>query len=105
MIIDKHHYDWGKILYIDIQAPFEHLTFDEIDSEREAVTVPEHAYTRHADNDLLLGISLSIVRESARNAIHPKPDSLDLSNVQRIVLRIGDIEDTLQYSLREVLIY
>ncbi|WP_054028607.1 hypothetical protein [Bacillus sp. FJAT-28004] len=105
MIVDSSFYDWEKILFIDIQAPFERLTFDEMYSEREAVTVPDIAYTRHIDNEHLLGISLSIVREAVMNSIQPKPTSLDLSSIQRIVLRICDIEDTLQYSLRGFLTY
>lgn len=105
MIIDSHQYDWQKILFIDIHAPFERLTFDEIVSERTAITVPDFAYTRNIDNDRLIGISLPIVRESALNAIYQKPTYLDLSNVQRIVMRICDIEDTLQYSLHKYLTY
>ncbi|WP_054023671.1 hypothetical protein [Bacillus sp. FJAT-28004] len=65
MIIDSPYFDWGMTLFINIKVPFERTTFEDIDPECAAVTVPSTAYTRHIDNDQLIGISLPIVWDSA----------------------------------------
>lgn len=101
MIIDSPYYDWGMTLFINIKTPFERITIDEIDSDCATVTIPSTAYSRHIDNDLLLGISLPIAWDSALKSFKEKPSFHDPSSIQRLLLRISDIEETLQYSILE----
>lgn len=102
MVIDSPFYDWGTTLFINVKAPFERISMDEIDFDCAAVTIPSTAYSRHIDNEFLLGISLPIAWDSALKTFEEKPSFDDPSNIQRLVLRISDIEETLQYSLREI---
>jgi len=105
MIIDSPYFEWEKTLFIDIQIPFERLTFDDIESDLAAVSVPEAAYTRHIESDHLFGINLPIVWQSAFDALERKPKVFDLRDIRRIVLRICDIEDTMRYDISKQLVY
>lgn len=105
MMIENPYFDWDKILYVDIHAPFERLVFDEFESEQAAMSVPDFAYIRHSDKDNYLGISLPLVRQSALNDFKNISTSPDLTSIQRIVLRICDIEESLQYNVRKFLTY
>lgn len=93
MIIDHSIFDWDKTFYIDITTPFERLTFD----DRPALTVPDFTYVR---NEVVnhFGINLSSVKASAIRSTDSK--YIDFSCVERLVLRISDIEDVLQYNVK-----
>lgn len=104
MVIDNCRFDWSELLHIDIQAPFERLTYDDIDSDHVAVTVPEAAYTRLPDQQHVVGIRLENVRKGAfellkKYQVDHDYDGFDLSPINRLVLRINDIEDVLQYDV------
>lgn len=103
MIIDSLYYDWGMTLFVNIKAPFERITMDDIDPDCATLTIPSTAYSRHIDNDHLIGISLPIAWDSALKAFDKKPSFDDPSSIQRLLLRISDIEETLQYSLRKIM--
>ncbi|MGO4540341.1 hypothetical protein [Paenibacillus sp. 2TAB19] len=94
MIIDCHSFDWNKTLYINIRAPFERTMIDDLD-DRIAAIVPDSSYIRHHDT---LGISLPHVSQA-------DPALFNFSEIHRLMLRISDIEDVMQYDLRKTFIF
>ncbi|MBH5316718.1 hypothetical protein I6N90_02700 [Paenibacillus sp. GSMTC-2017] len=103
MIVDCHSLDWNKTLTIDITAPFQRITYDEFEGEHPSITVPDFAYTRYESKEHHIGIMLPLVKKAAFRAANVLPSELDLSSVERLVLRISDIEDVLQYSIRTII--
>ncbi|GKU78551.1 hypothetical protein [Paenibacillus sp. L3-i20] len=100
MIVECHSLNWDKTLTIDIKAPFHRITYDELEGVFPSITVPDFAYTRHESNDFQFGIILPLVKKAALSAENICQAEIDLSSVYRLVLRIGDIEDILQYNVR-----
>jgi len=100
MIVEDCTFDWDRTLFIDIAAPFQRFISEEYDEYQPAITVPDYAYTRHAVDNRLVGIALPIVKKAAYSS-NTLSSEFDLTQIQRLILRIEDIEDTLQYNIRQ----
>jgi len=103
MIYESTNFKWDEIIYIAIKAPFQCLSFHDFYSEVPAVSVPEAAYVRKADNEHMIGIHMPTVYKSAYQAVFFRPNinDFDLSSVSRLVLQVNDVENVLQYSIKE----
>ncbi|MGI2294123.1 hypothetical protein [Paenibacillus sp. GXUN7292] len=98
MVLDKLFWDWHHTLYIKIDAPFEVLTFEELDYDVLSVMVPDNVYVNHSIESNNIGLHLP----SLYNYI--KKHGWNVLDVRRLILRISDIEDTLQYDIKNNLL-
>ncbi|MGO4110935.1 hypothetical protein [Paenibacillus sp. YAF4_2] len=96
MMINHFSFDWSKTIYIDLETPFERFTFEEIESEVLALTVPDNVYVRHPDKKNQFGIYLPSLEKYITKTMKGSSHHLELCNIQRLMLSISDIETTLE---------
>ncbi|MHA6482026.1 hypothetical protein ACX1C1_08985 [Paenibacillus sp. strain BS8-2] len=95
--------DWSTTLYIRLDGPFQAQGLDEWDAELLAISVPSHVYVRHPQNPALLGIHLPSLRIYIDRQTSIAFDPVSHLDIDRLLLRISDVEDVLQYNVRAVL--
>jgi hypothetical protein len=100
MMINYFTFDWTKTIYINIETPFERFTFDEIESDVLALSVPDHVYVRHPHDPTLFGIHLPSLRNFIIKTLDGSGRQVDLNDIQRLMLRVTDIEDVLEAEIR-----
>lgn len=98
LVLDRMNFNWSKTLYVNLESPFEMLTLEHFDTDVAALSVPDHAFVRNPYDSSAVGIHFPVLAEFVRQQAHADPEELE---IDRLVLRISDIEDTLQYSVRE----
>ncbi|MDQ6420203.1 hypothetical protein RB620_12225 [Paenibacillus sp. LHD-117] len=95
--------DWNDVLDLRLEAPFEARSVDELDPDAMMLAVPDHAYVRRRDASGTIGIHLSSLRDYVSKIATVSDHSFSHRDVDRLLLRISDIEDALQYEVRSVL--
>ena len=95
MVIERFTVDWNKTFYLDIDSPFERQHDDQIDMDKLTLYVPDYAYVLHKTDPNKLGLHLPTLQDYV-NKMHL---GIEMPDIERIILRISDIEDVLQYSL------
>lgn len=97
LLLDHLSFDWSKPLYISIVAPFERFSVDQFDPDTLALSIPDHVYIRNF-NELEVGLNMPALQLHAEKymGLH-----FDVSEIRTLMLRIGDIEDVLQYAISE----
>ncbi|MHA6484520.1 hypothetical protein ACX1C1_21720 [Paenibacillus sp. strain BS8-2] len=97
LLLEHHSFDWNKPLFISIAAPFERFSVDQFDQDILALSVPEHVYVR---NELEVGLNMPALRIHAEKylGLH-----YDVYEIRTLLLRIGDIEECLQYDLQNTI--
>lgn len=100
MMINYFTFDWSKTLYIDIETPFERFAFDEIESDLLSLSIPDHVYVRHPDERNQFGLHLPSLKDYIINTLKDSGQQLEVNVIQRLMLRISDIEDTLEAEIR-----
>ncbi len=99
LIYDIQQLDWTSTLYIPIEAPFKPFTFDTIDPELTTLIVPDHVYVQHPDKSNHIGLHLPTLHSYLQKTLQGSVTAIDELIIHRLLLRISDIEDTLQYEL------
>lgn len=102
MIYECLDLDWTKTLLINIESPFERMTAIELDSDIVALAVPAHAYVLRSDLPMLFGIHLPTL-EGYFRSIFPDEELFNKNQIERLIFRITDIEDTLQCEVRSIM--
>lgn len=97
MMIDQISLEWSKTLHVNIDSPFQRYTFDEVDSTVMAISIPDHVYVRQANNSLSFGLHLPSLKSHISKSLTNFDDYL---NVCRLLLRIHDIEEIMQFDVR-----
>lgn len=95
-VVLESSFDWSKTLYFELESPFERLTFDEIDNEVLAFSVPDLVYIRHPGYPYKVGLHLP----SLQAYINKLEQGIDFSDIHRLMLRISDIENILQVNIQ-----
>lgn len=103
VMLDNISLDWNGALYIQLEAPFERYTFDDLDTEVMALAVPDHAYIRHREDPFQVGVHLPTLQSFITKSTLGTGQSIECSDIERLMLRISDIEDTLQCEVRSCL--
>ncbi|MEK3882377.1 hypothetical protein [Paenibacillus sp. PL2-23] len=100
LLLDHLSFDWSKPLFVPIQAPFERFEVDQFDPDTLALSVPDQVYIRNPYAPNEVGLNMPALRTHAETfmGIH-----CDTSEIRILLLRIGDIEDVLQYNISEYL--
>ncbi|MHA6481097.1 hypothetical protein ACX1C1_04135 [Paenibacillus sp. strain BS8-2] len=98
LVLDRMNFDWTKTLYVNLETPFELLTLEEFDSDVASLSVPDFVFVRNPYDPKEFGINFLLLAEFVRQQAHADPEDLE---IDRLVLRISDIEDSLQYSVRD----
>ena len=90
-------WDWTSSLVLRITAPYQCITMDEIDSDVMSYLVPDDAYILRQEEPLAFGVHLPRVALSInkRSEGRVRPEE-----VKRLILRIDDIEATMQCCVR-----
>jgi hypothetical protein len=96
-------FDWSKTLYIRLDGPFEAHGLEEWEEDLLALSVPDHAYVRHPRNPALLGLHLPTLRAYVERQPSLAADPVSVPDIDRLLLRISDAEDVLQYNVRALL--
>ncbi|WP_090644108.1 hypothetical protein [Paenibacillus sp. UNC496MF] len=92
---------WQKTLYIPLSGPFEQLELDDTYDELTAITVPLSAFTRRTDKEHYIGVHMPTVAAFAKeHSLHQAGRSIDIELINRLVMRISDIEDALLLDVR-----
>lgn len=94
--------DWSKTLYLRLDAPFEQYLFEEFDMDSMALSVPDHVYVRRIDNPSTFGIHLPALQIYVEQIAAVSEHPFTLQDLSRLMLRITDIEDTLQSEVRKL---
>lgn len=100
MMINCFTFDWTNTIYISIETPFERFTFDEIESDVLSLSVPDHVYVRHPDDSTLFGIHLPSLRNYIIKTLDGSDQQVEVNDIQRLMLRVNDIEDVLEAEIR-----
>lgn len=100
MMINYFSFDWTKTIYISIETPFERFTFDEIDSDVLALSVPDNVYIRHPLDPSLFGLHLPSLKKYINKTLVGSGPPIDVNDIQRLMLRISDIEDIMETEIR-----
>ncbi|RJX40028.1 hypothetical protein D3P09_11680 [Paenibacillus pinisoli] len=100
MIENTEALDWDSTLYIRLDAPFEQYLFNDSDMESMALSVPDHVYVRNMEDPSVFGIHLPALRAYVRRIAAMADQPFSLQDLSRLMLRISDIEDTLQFEVR-----
>ncbi|REK74379.1 hypothetical protein [Paenibacillus paeoniae] len=95
--------DWSHTLYLSLDAPFEQYLFDECDMDSMALSVPDHVYVRKVDDSTTFGIHLPRLQAYVEQIAAVAEQPFSLHDLSRLMLRISDIEDTLQFEIRQQL--
>lgn len=98
IVLDRVKLNWDSTLYIYLNTPFERMDARQFDVDIPSLSVPDFAYVRISNASDTFGISLPLLAEHIRRHAHADPDSLE---IERLVLRISDVEDALQYVIRD----
>ncbi|RJE84283.1 hypothetical protein D3P07_23225 [Paenibacillus sp. 1011MAR3C5] len=93
--------DWNSTLYVQLDAPFEQFLFDDCDIDSMALSVPDHVYVRNLDDPSVFGIHLPALRAYVQRIAALAEHPFSLHDLSRLMLRISDIEDTLQVEVRD----
>ncbi|GBG09459.1 hypothetical protein PAT3040_04105 [Paenibacillus agaridevorans] len=100
LLLENYTFDWDKPLFIPIESPFERFTVDQFDPDTLALSVPDNVYKRNNYAPKEIGLNMPALRLHAEKFIGLHYDA---SEIRKLLLRIGDIEDCLQYNLREII--
>lgn len=101
MIIEEFEAgDWNSTYKVRLDAPFEAYEMDEMDPDVMAVSVPDHVYVRDVNDPLAFGIHLPSLRSYIGRFTIVSDYRFSRSDIRRLMLRIADLEDVLQYELR-----
>ncbi|MFF2889820.1 hypothetical protein [Paenibacillus sp. NPDC057967] len=100
MIEETESLDWNNTLYIRLDAPFEQYLFEDYDMENMALSVPDHVYVRNIDDPSVFGIHLPALSAYAKRIAAMAEHPFSLHDLSRLMLRISDIEETLQFEVR-----
>lgn len=103
MMLDFHKADWTRTLYINIEAPFERLTFDEVDQDVLTLSVPDNVYVRPSSDFSRFGINLPALTSYISKSMADMPEQIDTKDIHRLMLRICDIEEIMHCEVRSVL--
>ncbi|GBG11348.1 hypothetical protein PAT3040_06149 [Paenibacillus agaridevorans] len=103
MLTEMRGTDWGQTLYIRLDAPFEAYASDVLDADTLAVAVPDHVYVRHKDDPDVIGIHMPSLRTYVERYTALAEYPVHYTEMDRLLLRISDIEDMLQYDVRVLL--
>jgi hypothetical protein len=100
ILLEHYGFDWSRPLFLPIQAPFERFMADQFDPDMLVLSVPDHVYlrTRNTANDI--GINLPTLRVHAEMFME---SHYNISEIRRLMLRVSDIEDVLQYDITNLL--
>lgn len=101
MMINYFTFDWANTIYISIETPFERFTFDEIESDVLALSVPDHVYVRHPNDPTIFGLHLPSLK-SYINKTMDGFSQINVKEIQRLMLRFSDIEDILEVEIRSI---
>jgi len=100
MIENTEALDWDSTLYIGLDAPFEQYLFDDCDMDSMVLSVPDHVYVRNMEDPSVFGIHLPALKAYVRRIAAVADQPFSLHDLSRLMLRISDIEDTLQFEVR-----
>lgn len=103
LLHDAKAFDWSKTLYIRLDGPFEAYGLDEWDEDLLALSVPDHVYVRHPRDPALVGIHLPTLRTYVYRQTAMADVPVSYLDMDRLLLRISDVEDVLQYNVRSLL--
>lgn len=103
MMLDGFNTDWSKTIYINVEAPFERFTFDEINTDTMALSVPDLAYVRHHEDQNRFGIYLPSLKKYIKKTLKDLPQKIEFNEINRLMLRINDIEDAMQCEIKSKL--
>ncbi|MDF2835861.1 MAG: hypothetical protein K0Q63_1501 [Paenibacillus sp.] len=103
LLHDAKGADWSKTLYVRLNGPFEAHGLDEWDEDLLALSVPDHVYVRHPKNQALVGLHLPTLRAYVERQTSIATEPIGILDIDRLLLRISDVEDVLQYNVRTLL--
>lgn len=103
LLHDASAFDWSKTLYIRLDGPFEAHGIHDWEEELLALSVPDHVYVRHPRNPALVGLHLPTLRAYVDRQTAMADFPVSYLDIDRLLLRISDVEDVLQYSVRALL--
>ena len=92
--------DWGRTLFLRLDAPFERYGIDELEEEAMSLSVPDFVYVRHPSEQTLLGIHLPSLEEYVDRLSSVSGTPFSHMDLTRLLLRFADIEETLQTEVR-----
>lgn len=96
-LIDSACLDWSERLVVRPEAPFQSISFDELDCDVLSLAVPDHVYVRHPGRPGVIAIDMpELARYAERLFAVSKRPPLP-GDIGRLLLRIPDIEDMLLY--------
>lgn len=97
LLLDSQSFDWTRSLQICLEAPFEQHDFDEPDMDVLSLIVPDHTLVRLPDYPHAFGIHMPSLRQYADRLLALSEGVASPSDIRRLMLRISDVEDALQY--------
>jgi hypothetical protein len=100
LLLENYTFDLEKPLFIPIEAPFERFTVDQFDPDTLALSVPDHVYVRNQLAPNEIGLNMSALRLHAEKFMGLHYDAYE---IRKLLLRISDIEDCLQYDMRKII--
>ncbi|MFD2116398.1 hypothetical protein ACFSTH_08065 [Paenibacillus yanchengensis] len=93
VLVESADFCWNSMLHIDIIAPFAYISYGEL-FDFPAINIPAHALVRTQVTNQI-GINLPYIKEE----LHKTQSNFahHVLDITRLILRIADIEDTLEY--------
>lgn len=87
-------------LVLRLEAPFVRMTEEQLGEDGElALTVPDSAYVRLPEDPSAVGIRLPALRTYAASIAAAADTPFEWSDIKRLILRVSDIEEALQYEV------
>ncbi|MEF2247711.1 hypothetical protein [Paenibacillus sp. IITD108] len=100
IVLDRIRLDWSNTLYINLHTPFELLTLESFDVDISSISIPDFAYVRNPYEPASFGIHMPTLANFIESQTYANPNDLE---IERLVMRISDIEDCLQYTIQNYL--